>query len=617
MQVIAEGLPLRQLVLFKHGVGYFTRSGAAADPEIRLLFRADAVDDALKSLTVFTLDGGRVRDVQYETPVDKAARLEEIPISLSEDHSFFDLLRDLRGTPVRLELQGRREVDGRVLGVEEHPQGQEHGARVALLTGAGTVEQVSTGEIVRLQIEDPARARDLEYYLEASQTRETHRTITIRLDEPGHRVQVSYAAPSPVWRVSYRLLADAAGDGALLQGWGIFDNRLDEDLVDVEVRLVAGQPVSFLYDLTSSVIPERRRVQDEARIAAGPVEFEGALPTPPAPADPAAVARLMRSPLAPMPMGMPPRDASSTTELARMRAPVPSGGMIMRADSLADSTILAAAAADRDELFEYRVEGVSVKRGESAMVPIVQWTGPHRRELLYNGAKHPRHPVVTLRLPNETGLTLERGPVTVVEEGQYRGEAIMPFVKQGAEIVLAFAVELGVKVTESMFTWTSLAAVGIKGAYLHLQEHQFRRTTYTLTNNTGREQVVTVERARLVETVLIETPEPDETTGQFWRWRVTCEPHASRDFAVTERWETSRYEALLDQSLNQLSEYLEHRSLDDETRQRLRRILELRETGARLDRQLEDRRAERRELGERQERLRRNLTIRAENEQEE
>ena len=31
----------------------------------------------------------------------------------------------------------------------------------------------------------------------------------------------------------------------LLQGWGVFDNQLDEDLEDVMLTLVAGMPVSF------------------------------------------------------------------------------------------------------------------------------------------------------------------------------------------------------------------------------------------------------------------------------------------------------------------------------------------------------------------------------------
>ena len=76
----------------------------------------------------------------------------------------------------------------------------------------------------------------------------------------------------------------------------------------------------------------------------------------------------------------------------------------------------AAEGKDVGEFFQYAVTApVSVKRGESALVPIIGSEIKYERELLYNRAKLPDHPVVALRFDNSTGLTLERGPVTVVE----------------------------------------------------------------------------------------------------------------------------------------------------------------------------------------------------------
>ena len=81
------------------------------------------------------------------------------------------------------------------------------------------------------------------------------------------------------------------------------------------------------------------------------------------------------------------------------------------------STSAASTGAERGALFQYRVaHPVSVARGQSAMVPIVGQRLDARKELLYNGQKLPKHPVASLRLHNETGLTLERGPVTVLEQ---------------------------------------------------------------------------------------------------------------------------------------------------------------------------------------------------------
>ncbi len=54
-------LPLRRIVLYKHGVGHFEREGhIEGDATIALTFKQSEVSDVLKSLTVLDLDGGAV-----------------------------------------------------------------------------------------------------------------------------------------------------------------------------------------------------------------------------------------------------------------------------------------------------------------------------------------------------------------------------------------------------------------------------------------------------------------------------------------------------------------------------------------------------------------------------
>jgi len=596
-----DTLPLRQIVLYKHGVGYFTRQGVVAGRVVELPFRSNEVDDALKSLTAVTLDGGQVTSIAYQTPENKRERFAEIPLSLGDEHSLFDLLRDLRGTLITVKLRTGETLQGRVVGIEKHPQGKEHGATLVLLTGTASVEQIPTEELRQLLIDDARMAGDLDSFLDTSKSEEARRSVRIELTEPGRKVQVSYTVPSPVWRVSYRLVGTSGEDeerSCLLQGWGIFDNRLDENLSDVEVILVAGQPVSFRYDLTSSVIPERRFVRDESRVAAGPVVFDtpAEIRAPPPPPTAAAAPR----------MALARRAVLESTPLAAERLE----------EQLDSSTRQAWEARDLAELFEYRVGGVSVKRGESAMVPVAQHRGGYRRELIYSGSKQPSHPVASLRLSNETGLTLERGPVTVVEDGQYRGEAILPFTKPGSEIVLAFAVELGIRVLEEVKESSVMTGLELSGSYLQFQEHMAGRTTYKLINNTEQDQVVTVEQAKWREAELTDTREPDEETGEHRRWRISCPAKAETVFQVTERLLVQRRETILDQTLDALSRYLEHRFLDGRTRRELEKILHLRQTIHDIDRQVEKLRAEQRHLGERQDRLRMNLEIAASNEQE-
>lgn len=597
-------IPLTHLVLYKHGVGTFTRRGVVDGQELELPFRSTEVDDALKSLVVQPLNGGQVLSVRYATPLNRAETLAEIPIELGQKHSLFDLLRGLRGSPVELRLAGAGAMAGRVIGVEEHPQGREFGATLALLTGDASVEQIATDRIVQIHLADGRIAEALGQYLDTVSAGESNRAVRVTLTEPGREVQVIYTIPSPVWRVSYRIVAETSGDEprALLQGWAIFDNRTDEDLVEVEVTLVAGQPVSFRYDLTSSIIPERSFIRDEARIAAGPVEFEATVASAAAPYGGFEEAQ------GPAAMAMPAM-AMRSPRIVRSRAA--SIGDMM------ESTAHTTTGGDLEELFEYRVGGVSVGRGESAMVSVAQHVASYRRELLYNGEKHAAHPVVALRLRNETGLTLERGPVTVIEDGQYRGEAMLPFSKAGAEIVLVYAVELAITVREAVSESTTIQSINLQGAYLHIAEHFDRRTEYTLTNASSRDEAVTLERRKWQAAELAETREPDERTAEHDRWIVDCAAQSSTIFAVTERVVTRRQQAVLHEDFRLLAEYLQGHWLDPEARQILQHVLELRQAATDAEGRLAQLHAERENLGTRQDRLRKNLSINATNPAEE
>src|SRR5579864_8318002 len=98
-------LPIRHMILYKHGVGFFVREGIVNAAEVTLNFRQDEINDILKSLAVFDRLGGQVLGVHYQTPMDTQTRLEDSSIRLSDEASLRDLLRDLRGRLVSLTFE--------------------------------------------------------------------------------------------------------------------------------------------------------------------------------------------------------------------------------------------------------------------------------------------------------------------------------------------------------------------------------------------------------------------------------------------------------------------------------------------------------------------------------
>jgi hypothetical protein len=606
-------LPIRRLTLYKHGVGFVERQGTVNGEEVQLVFRADEVNDALKSLLVVDRSGGQIMGIHYQTPADQEARLAESPIKLSPDHSLLDLLRSLRGWSVRLVLGGGtqgQERQGRLLGVEGADDSPVRRALVTLLEDKSrAVAVLPLNEVRQIFLLEERAGQDLRYFLDTSRSEEAHRPVTVRLSPGEHDLSVSYLVPSPTWRVSYRLVAESEQAGAapakaaappprtgklLLQGWGLFDNRLEEDLENVRVTLVAGQPISFIYDLAASRIPERPVVQDAARVAAGPVEFEGAMGGGRMVADEAPGGARMRKAMA-------------------FAAPAPAMMMAEAAPQAPSIDALAqqgagATGGDLGELFQYQVVApVTVKRGASALVPILSSQLSYRRELLYNQQKMPEHPVAAFRFTNETGLVLERGPVTVLEDGDYHGEAMVGFTKEGGEVYLAFSVELGVEVTQDSSSSTETVGIQIDKALLWVKQATTTATTYRIENNLATAQLVTIEHPIWSGYDLVDTRAPDAQTSDFYRWAVPCAPRGVTTFTVAQRIFNWQQQQLLDQSYDALRQYLASRWLDEPTLQRINALLAERQKIAGNTEEINTLQTERSQIYEREEQLRKNM----------
>jgi hypothetical protein len=598
-------LPVREMVLYKHGVGYFVRGGTTDETTVALTFRSDEINDVLKSLAVFDqAEGGQVLGVHYQTPMDKHARLATSSIKLSHQGTLTDLVRDLRGRQVTMHFEthpGRLEpVSGRVIGVEEDAE-QRH---ITLLANDGQVRVFPLYTLRHFAIEDNQSGHDLGYFLDTSMTEDDRRVVNVRLNDANHDLLVTYVAPSPTWRVSYRVVAETNADGntgkALLQGWGLFDNRLEEDLNDVRVTLVAGQPISFIYDLYASRIPQRKTIRDEARVT-GPVAFA---------AEAVVMDAMEAAPQAPTESYARPPSPSRKFARSAASEASQSGSLLRRIEkaSAASTTQPAAEGKATGETFQYVVTTpVSVKRGESAMVPIIGAEVEYERELLYNRDKLPDHPVAALRFTNTTGLTLERGPVTLVEDSDYRGEAIVPFTKADNIVYLPYAVELGVNVKEESGTRYEHHRLEIEDEFLIEQQYVVITVTYTLENTTDKAQTVTVERVLDNTVDLYETRDPDAVTLHEKRWHVPVESRRTVEFPVSWRYIVANRHRVRNLSFQQVQHWAEKRYLDQDLFEDLSELLKTKQFIEKTQKQVEKTKAERGDIYERQEQLRANL----------
>jgi len=558
-------LPITRMTLYKHGVGFFERRAKLDGEAVTLSFRVEEMNDILKSLTALDWGEGQVLGVEYGTPQTLEERLAGCSVRLSDGRSLQDLLVALRGRRVLLQLDQQETSQGTLLGLDSVAEEQPLASALVslLLDGAERVQTVQLGRVQGVEILDERGASDLRFFLETSLTQENSRQVTVRLTPGEHDLSVSYVAPAPTWRVSYRLIADVKpeeGDPqALLLGWGIFDNRLEEDLHDISLSLVAGMPISFIYDLYTPFTPERPEVKEEGRVAAAPVLFDQAVRGEPR--------RMMMSKAMDGPgMG------------AQMAAAMADGpqALYMTSEMAEQAVVVDTAGQDLGELFQYVIRTpVTVRRGQSAMVPIVSVNLTHRKDLLYNAGKMPEHPVATLRLKNETGLTLERGPVTVLEDGRYVGEALLPLTAAGGELVVPYAVELGAKVSEESGSRRETYGLRIQSYYLHIEEWDIRWREVRINNSTDEPLQVLVEHPRTAHYEIFDSPQPSEHTEGQVRFGVEVAAQGEATLRVQERRLLRRREELQRGSARTLRGILKLGGLDRRDEEALRELLAL------------------------------------------
>jgi hypothetical protein len=559
-------LPIRGLTLYKQGIGYFERRGTVDGSEVSLVIPRASTNDVLKSLDVVVHQGGPVLSVDYETPEDKARVLSNLPVKLADRSSLVDLLTSLRGSSITLQLSDTTTVTGRIVGVESSLDPIAHPPTVLLQQDAD-LRVVPLAHVHGLTLHDERAATDIGFFLDVSRTEQTRTTLTVRLAHATHDLGMSYTAPSPTWRVSYRLVGDGQKRARLL-GWGLFDNCLDEDLENVTLTLMSGRPVSFEYGLYESRVPSRPHVSDD------PTALENMSGNPLMAESLSAISHELRTPLTSIRgyAELLERDAvGALSEQQREMVRVMRQGaermnallsdlldivrlkdrgfelapFLYRSGPLGDlkvsgSYFLPVMMGNAEpEFLIYQVSApVSVRRGQSAMVPIIDATLEYQQLCVYNGAKMPNHPLLVWRLQNTTGVALEQGPVTVVESGRYLGEGVVRFTGVGDDLHIPYALEFGILVRQDIETQPrSLWRVDFDSQarraqvrWYHITEHR-----YTLTSRVNRVIRVLIEHRDPSRGEYDAMPEPDLQMGGHTRWEVVVLANGEATFTVRER----------------------------------------------------------------------------------
>lgn len=542
-EVQSAKLPLSRVVLYKHGLGFFERRGPVSGPvNIELTCGAGEIDDMLKSLVVLSVGGGRVSEITYQCSRSLETRLSEFGFDIKSCQGLVDLLAQLKGVPVTVAMAGAS-VSGRVIGADEVEQivGQVkvREQQLVLYTDDCLFKRFSLSSLEAIRIEEPKIAAEIREQLKLlyeGATRRGAKRLTVHFEEDQEREAIiAYSTPCPIWKTSYRLVFLA--DGRLLtQGLAIVDNVQDEDWNDVQMTLVSAAPISFVQPLYDPIQPLRQKIAAQGVRSAGPVTAGRGQ-------EAAAFAELPAGALNRLGQQLPGVRAWAARQelsLAPSLTPAAMGGAMLEELEISELPVSAEAVG---ELFEYRIgRPVTIKSNSSALVPILNEVIEGERVSLYNASLNPDHPYATVRLINTTGLTLEAGPVTVLEDDSYAGEGLLDVLKPGDTRFLPYALDQGVHViVRKDHQRRPMWRLRIADGFLYMDYREKYEQAYHLENLTDRLKLLYIEHPVLPEMKLIGPEKPAEATQSHYRFRVELAPRQSKRFPVLEESESVQH----------------------------------------------------------------------------
>jgi chaperonin cofactor prefoldin len=572
---IAADLPVKEVVLYKNGVGYFRRGGElAAGDSARLDFKAADMNDVLKSLTILEEGGGKITGLRYDSSEPLARKLSEFPFQLGDQQPLSALLDQLKGARVELTL-GAGKSAGIILGARQEAGEEKQSPReqVSLLLDAGDLRTYDLAAITGIRFTDPVLQAQLQAYLASLVVGRSKEKRSVYIDSTqaqSRRISATYVVPTPVWKSSYRLIFPASAE-PMLEGWAIVDNTSGEDWTKVRLALVSGRPVSFISRLYEPRYLQRQVAELPEDQAAKPEIYEGEAV---APQDSGEVSA---------PLATPPARAGFVHELALTGRDA--GSLVKNLPGMAMRSSIAAAAEGQEigELFEYSFSApVTVRKDESAMLPFLQQTVTARKLLVYSGggSEFPRN---AAEITNSTGKTLDGGPITVYDGDAYAGEALVETVKAGDKRLISYAIDLGTRVSTATdssrdFVREIHVSRGVMTSRSTLQE----TTTYSIRNVDQKPKTLVIEHAIRSGYKLLKL-KPAETTTSAYRFEVKLAGGASEKFPVAEERVFETSVALANAAPDYLLSYVQNKALDEAARKQLERISSQKESIAAAD----------------------------------
>ncbi|WP_348263429.1 hypothetical protein P8935_02475 [Telmatobacter sp. DSM 110680] len=555
---VVKDLPVRKVVLYKNGVGYFEHAGTVnGNQRVAIDFTSPQLNDVLQSLTVLDEGGGHIAGVNYNSTTPLAEQLKSLSLGMSEDPTSTELFQALRGQRVEVTGGPGGTISGRLMSIESRTEksgGSDSPNTVdkfylTLVATSGGVRVIELTPALSVRPTDSNLQGQLDRYLELLSTTHSTGLRHLTLNSLGHgerQLRVSYISEVPVWKATYRLVFPREASGsATMQGWAVVDNTVGADWDNVQLALVAGAPQSFIQPLSQPLYARRPEIPIATEAQTTPQTHEAAeseqkdrtevaakLFAPPPASAPRPMAKAANQTVTVEGRGFGNGAGISHSSSMGMATNASTGGVFRATDALQEGDISTNAF---DDFFEYSLtQPVTILKNESAMVAILQQEFPAEHVTLWSEAE--AHPLRAVWLENTTKLTLDSGSFSIFESGEFAGEGLLDPIHPGEKRLLSYAADQAMRIkVATRESKRNLHHVEMrKGAIIETYK-DVASVTYTANNSGDVDRMVLLEHPRRNnDWVLDEESKPAETAPNLYRFRLPVSAHATAKLEVHE-----------------------------------------------------------------------------------
>jgi hypothetical protein len=615
-------LPVRKVVLYKNGVGYFEHAGTVSgNQKVSIDFTSPQLNDVLQSLTVLDEGGGRIGGVNYNSTTPLAEQLKTLSLGMTDDPTSTELFQALRGQRVEVTGGPGGSISGRLMSIETKTEKAGTGDAtvekdyLTLVASSGAVRVIELTPSLSVRPLDANLQGQIDRYLELlSATHSTGlRHLTLDALGQGQReLRVSYISEVPVWKSTYRMVFPKEPNGsAIVQGWAVVDNTVGADWDNVQLALVAGAPQSFIQPLSQPLYTRRQEIpiatttqltpqtheaaEDKAlAVQAQPEMLNNQLIAPArVPHNIVTGEAKQAQPSASFGVaGMEGLGGSSGGAMGSLFGPADapklkaSGPHIYRpSDAMQEGDVTTNAF---DDFFEYALtQPVTIHKNESAMVPILQQELPAEHVTLWS--QRERTPLRAVWLENKSKLTLDAGSFSIFESGEFAGEGLLDPIHPGEKRLLSYAADQAVRVKVTAHeSRRTLHHVEIHKGSVVETYMDVASAIYSATNSADMDRVVLLEHPRRNNGwTLDEGLKAAESSPNLYRFRLPVPAHETATLEVRERGPEKTH-VELNPYMDQSTYLLDLAKRVPGAREMLKPVIDAQEAVAELNRKIEE-----------------------------